>query len=412
MRLFLSMVQQFIVLIIVSLIVCAVTDSERYDAKSKTRTKQTITIGSAMEVVEDGKKCTAKDLGQYTADMYQYLLGGEGISPEKPTEFFSSSNIVAKAIIGFSNIKIGYRMARFFENYYSSGFLTGLLCCLLGIGMPFSWLRENSLSDAIEDRVISKDWVYVRGGQVVGRPGENLGCFLTLLLWAVEFLFASVWGVLILFIFILGLLLLAISFLLRSVLFWIKELIYYLKRKARSKNTDTPSYSLLAEGKYFKVANDSNSDEALYFNRYYNALIAERIMNLDSKGEDFSLEDAEKYITYGGDEKMFYHFMYSRFLHTLFIKLSKKHTLDKMMKKHDSGSYNAIVDNGRYRVVLNDADICVYLQKEINLFLLYFLLKKDSKKEDYESIDWIRFNQIGDEEKKALDQFIIGIDVR
>lgn len=356
----------------------------RYDVYRENGTEQTVTIASALDIVEDGEIAAEEDIAGFAK-----------------TVFLKTGIVAPETLLNFYNKEISYRTAKLIPYCMLGAIVGGFICFAAGIGLPFRWRRHTALMDKFDeicsvdkdsprhyDRYLN-DWV---------RDGEMLSRFL----WGtVSFLLlfvAGIWGGLLPLIIVLNVVIAIAAIIIRLVKFVILNIREKEQRKKREKQTEKKTCTLVVDGSYFRVEQDQNKDVGLYLRQYWNAVIAKRIMVLELKGRGgaFSGDDAKNYILYGNEEV---HDRYEFNRHWQKIKTCFDKERRIKEKQIEQGEYRPVfpVTDGQdvHSLALFLGDSCmdgttVTIQNEKNFSLLCAVLQFDKRGETFEMGDWDR----------------------
>ena len=354
-----------------------------YEAYQQEHPNQTITIGNAMGFVDDGEIADS-------ASLTKSIFG------EK------SQIIVPNIVIDLLNIQLGYQMTKFFLLYVLIGAISGLLCLILGIGQPFAWLRGFDLLEKIDDKFIDRNYVYrSRYDGSESYVGEKRAMIVWFILLIPILLVTALYGAFIIPIILFDIAVFILIVLAKTVSFVSSYPISAISLKLKQRDGKPIEYLKRVKSGVFIIENCQEPDEVMYFNEYWNAVVAERIMKCDLKGETFRSKDAEETIVYG-DEKMHSRFELKKLLNELFSFFNKKkrEALIETERAMQGGNYHSEYSDGYYSICLSHktqegeyagysySHGCIKVKNATNALFMLIILLKDKENKVFESSDW------------------------
>lgn len=158
------------------------------------------------------------------------------------------------------------------------------------------------------------------------------------------------------------------------------------------------------------VAGDKDSNHLLYFKEYYNAVIAERILERDQENRMYNYDDAVDTIQYGNHELYKKHLIRAttQQLKNVLSKRARKAAcqIDKDVDKCDY-TFAKIVSNifeTKFIIKSNNNDYYTIYNNPDNFLLMRQLLSCDSKGEQFDTDDWNAWAKRSVDDKVAFLQ--------
>lgn len=121
---------QFVILVVALVIVTFAIpkiagNDDRYDKYITENSKQTVTVGSAFGVVKDGEKASYIDIDNSLKNI------------------FSKVTPLQKPVNKILNRQISFKQAKYFEYYWLTALISGVLCWIFAAGFPFRIGRKG-----------------------------------------------------------------------------------------------------------------------------------------------------------------------------------------------------------------------------------------------------------------------------
>lgn len=121
---------QFVILVIALVIVTFAIpkiagNDDRYDKYIAENSKQIVTVGSAFGVVKDGEKASYTDIDNSLKNI------------------FSKVTPLQKPVNKILNRQISFKQAKYFEYYWLTALISGVLCWIFAAGFPFRIGRKG-----------------------------------------------------------------------------------------------------------------------------------------------------------------------------------------------------------------------------------------------------------------------------
>lgn len=175
---------QFVILVVALIIVTFAIpkiagNDDRYDKYIAENSKQAVTVGSAFGVVKDGEKASYTDIDNSLKNI------------------FSKVTPLQKPVNKILNRQISFKQAKYFEYYWLTALISGVLCWIFAAGFPFRIGRKgfnvfgsvyNNFSKVVllEDEMTREEYE-VDLGMTIWGP-------LWIILIALRATFAITWG--------------------------------------------------------------------------------------------------------------------------------------------------------------------------------------------------------------------------
>lgn len=339
-----------------------------------------ITVSSAIGAVPDGTKMspeeTAKVVGQY--------IFGKNSQKEIPLP-------IAKLLC----IEIGEFTAKVIRLYPFINFIAALLCLIFGIGLPCSLYRHHDPAGVLDEFFVNKNFIYVNDkGQMTGYVGEDRSETVQFILAVLMLIISCIWTIFLpLFIvanFIIGIVM-AIFRILRIVF---SDSAAKAERKHAAGKSGKDTYRIIVDNGLFMVAGDKHPNRALYFRQYWNAVIAQRVMERDGQIQPFNPTDARETIQYG-DEAKHKRYETSRRMNKarLLTSPSAKSAAARLEKDIESMNYTySRVRRGshicEYIIMFNNSDKYMLFRIPLNCSLINAVMCRDANGEDFGVSEW------------------------
>ena len=121
---------QFVILVVALVIVTFAIpkiagNDDRYDKYIAENSKQAVTVGSAFGVVKDGEKASYTDIDNSLKNI------------------FSKVTPLQKPVNKVLNKQISFKQAKYFEYYWLTALISGVLCWIFAAGFPFRIGRKG-----------------------------------------------------------------------------------------------------------------------------------------------------------------------------------------------------------------------------------------------------------------------------
>lgn len=380
---------QFVILVIALVIVTFAIpkiagNDDRYDKYIAENSKQTVTVGSAFGVVKDGEKASYTDIDNSLKNI------------------FSKVTPLQKPVNKILNRQISFKQAKYFEYYWLTALISGVLCWIFAAGFPFRIGRKgfnvfgsvyNNFSKVVllEDEMTREEYE-VDLGMTIWGP-------LWIILIALRATFAITWGFILPFVIAANLAIGVIRIVGNVIIVSVRGAAATAKRHSLSQKLDKTTFSIYPEGGYFRVEQDQDNGQGVYVKNYWNAVAAKALFESEAGNKSFSKEDSEENILRGDiKEKKFYetYRLLSR-IKGLFnndIK-SKKAIITASLKNKEGGyEYRFIADSELYHVYMVGDEKAENLSHkdlkiDFNAAMLLDLLDFDRKGQRYDHNDFL-----------------------
>lgn len=345
-----------------------------YDKYQQINSTQVVRLANAMGINEDGEIIDSAGLAQFTNKLLKI----------PPIEY-------PNWLVDIFNIQIGYTEAKFIYSYPFIGALSGLLCLIFGIGKPFAWFRGFDLCKACDDIFVNKNFVYVDGyGREHGYVGEGRSAMAWLGMVILMLICSQIYGALLLLIIAIDIIFGIISIVISIVLHNVNN-----KIDKVNQNTDNLKYFKSTENGFYIVRNNHDASETMYFKRYWNSVIVERLMECDLAGRSFQSSDAEETIKYG-DEKVHSRYEMNAISQGFATVLNKEKATrtEELRIALNHGVYVTNHNYDGYRISLKYPNTTgteygyLIMHNPNNALMMMSIFTRDAKEEDFGVSDW------------------------
>lgn len=353
-----------------------------------------ITVSSAAGIVPDGTVISPEE----TAVEISRFIFGQNSQKEIPLP-------IAKLFC----IEIGEFTAKVIRMYPFVTFFAGLLCLIFGIGIPCSLYRHHDPAGAIDEALINKNFVYVNeDGQMTGYVGEDRADAVNFILSVLMLGVSCIWSFFLpLFIvanFVIGI----IMAVLRLLGITMSDSAAKSERKQAAGKSGKDTYRIITDSGLFMVAGDKHPNRVLYFNQYWNAVIAQRIMECDGNIQPFTPKDAEETILYG-DESEHKRYETSRRMNRSRLLTSPSARAAAARLESDIKSMNYTYSRVRrgshiceYIIMFNNSDKYMLFRIPLNCSLMYAVMCQDASGEDFDVREWNIWARTSEDDKLAF----------
>lgn len=245
---------QFVILVVALIIVTFAIpkiagNDDRYDKYIAENSKQTVTVGSAFGVVKDGEKASYTDIDNSLKNI------------------FSKVTPLQKPVNKVLNRQISFKQAKYFEYYWLTALISGVLCWIFAAGFPFRIGRKgfnvfgsvyNNFSKVVllEDEMTREEYE-VDLGMTIWGP-------LWIILIALRATFAITWGFILPFVIAANLAIGIIRIVGNVIIVSIRGAAATAKRHSLSQKLDKTTFSIYPEGGYFRVEQDQDNGQGVY----------------------------------------------------------------------------------------------------------------------------------------------------
>ncbi len=280
---------QFVILVIALVIVTFAIpkiagNDDRYDKYIAENSKQIVTVGSAFGVVKDGEKASYTDIDNSLKNI------------------FSKVTPLQKPVNKILNRQISFKQAKYFEYYWLTALISGVLCWIFAAGFPFRIGRKgfnvfgsvyNNFSKVVllEDEMTREEYE-VDLGMTIWGP-------LWIILIALRATFAITWGFILPFVIAANLAIGIIRIVGNVIIVSVRGAAATAKRHSLSQKLDKTTFSIYPEGGYFRVEQDQDNGQGVYVKNYWNAVAAKALFESEAGNKSFSKEDSEENILRG-----------------------------------------------------------------------------------------------------------------
>lgn len=231
---------QFVILVVALVIVTFAIpkiagNDDRYDKYIAENSKQTVTVGSAFGVVKDGEKASYTDIDNSLKNI------------------FSKVTPLQKPVNKILNRQISFKQAKYFEYYWLTALISGVLCWIFAAGFPFRIGRKgfnvfgsvyNNFSKVVllEDEMTREEYE-VDLGMTIWGP-------LWIILIALRATFAVTWGFILPFVIAANLAIGIIRIVGNVIIVSVRGAAADAKRHSLSQKLDKTTFSIYPEGGY------------------------------------------------------------------------------------------------------------------------------------------------------------------
>lgn len=357
-----------------------------YSGFRKENPDTVITVASAMGVVDNGEEFIASD----------------------------SQDAVPKIIVDFMNREISVFKANVISLYPIISFVSAIVCYIFGIGWPIAKFRKFSVWDLYDDKIHNYTQWYAKEENGYGHwetvdIGDVGGCITAILAFFLKLYVTFFWGIML------------PIFIPMNIVWGTICLIFQLigialfgnapskKRRLGKGEKRKENYNIFVEYCHFVVGGDMHKKRRVYFNKYENAVIVQRILQCEEKGVEFAYEDAKATIQVINPE-LDLKYALKAFIQSLTTKLSKKKKrirnsiyTDIRHKNYFCGT--TICDNERkyiFKYKNNDNYILFDLKREINMNLMMAVMSCDANEEEFDVAQWNKWADANSQEKRSL----------
>lgn len=365
-----------------------------YDNYAEQYPDRVITISNALGYVPDGTVLTPEETA---AEVGKHFFGQE------------SGKRIPVLLAKFYCIEISPKTARVLEFYPLIVFVESILCLIFGITLPCSLYRHLDPAKAINGFFIRENLVYTDDyGRDYGHVGETragiVRFLLFLLMLFITNIVCSFLPLIIVVNFVIGIVM--------AILYLVgvrtSSAIDKAKVKSSAGKSGKETYRIIPEHGLFMVTGDIHPNRSLYFNEYWNAVIAQRILELDEDYVPYLSQDAVDTITYG-DENVHKKYEVNRVFDIIKQILSKKERdtafdLEKAVKNRNYvfSRVQRGPDIREYIIMMPDSDKYMLFRLLHNCSIMEAVMTADAKKEVFDMIAWNGWERMTFNERNAL----------
>jgi len=367
-----------------------------FDNYSELYPDKAITVGNAMGYFTEGTTPTP--------DEASVILGQRFFGEDSGKKFPAP---IAKLFC----TEISENIAKVLELYYFIVFIESILCLIFGITLPCSLYRHIDPAKSINNFFINENLVYEdKYGMTYGHVGETRAGIVKVLLLLLMLFVSNIWcSFMPLFIivnFIVGIIMLIC----RIVGVKAADSTSKTKIKHAEGTSGSEVYRIIVDNGLFMVTGDKHPNRGIYFRKYWNAVAARRIMELDERVMTFRNEDVDDAIKYG-DENLRKSYDMNCAINNivLFFKPSAGKKAAQIKKEVKNKSYTfARVRRGttlyEYMIISKCSGKYLLIRVPSNCSLMHAVLDCDAKGEVFEMLAWNRWDRLCDSDKlKVLD---------
>lgn len=350
-----------------------------------------ITVSSAIGAVPDGTILTPEEASEKVG---KYIFGKKSdIKIPMP---------IAKLLC----VEIGEFPAKVIRLYLFIDLVAGLLCLIFGIGLPCSLYRHLDPAAAIDDALINRNFVYVNEeGKSMGYVGQDRADTVNLILAFLMLGVSCVWCLFLPLFILTNLAAGIIMALLRLLGITMSDSAAKTERKLAAGKSGKDTYRIIADSGLFMVAGDKHPNRTLYFRQYWNAVIAQRIMERDGEIKPFTPDDARDTIQYG-DENEHERFETSRRINRSKLLTSPSAKAAAARLENDVKTMNYTYSRVRrgshiceYIVMFNNSDKYMLFRIPLNASLMNTVMRYDAADEVFDVREWNVWARSSEESK-------------
>ena len=392
-----SAILETIVLVVSTLIILLGTAIFKYESPylnySETHPDSTITLGEVLGYVSE-ETDTPKEAA---AEAAKKIFG-------KNTE-----KVLPLAVGKILCIEVGERTASVLEFYTFIVFLESIICLIFGITLPCSLYRHLDPAKAIDNAFVNKNYVYVDNlGHTKGYVGETRAWLVKILLLFLMLFVANVWCTFLPIFIVINFAVGLVMAILRIVGITTSNAAAKAKMKLAAGKDTACKYRVVVENDLFSVAGDVYPNRSLYFKKYWNAVVAQRILECDRDGRLYTNDDALNTITYG-DENVHKQYKTIRRINKiklLFSSASRKNA-KKFKNEVTTMDYTfTFVDRagarGEYIILSKCSNKYMLFRDAMNCSLAMDLLKYDSENKEFDMIAWGSWERLIESDKQKF----------
>ena len=343
-----------------------------------------------------------------------YVPDGTVLTPEETAvevgqKLFPNHNVrlplpIAKLLCK----EISESMAKVLELNPFIVFLESILCLIFGIGLPCSLYRHIDPAKSIDNFFVNKNYVYEdETGVEHGYVGETRAGIVKILLLLLMLLIANIWCFFIPLFIIVNFIVGIVMAVLRIVGIKASDANAKAEISSAAGKSGKDTYRIIVDNGMFMVSGDVHPNRGLYFNQYWNAVIARRIMECDRDGRTYSDDDARDTITYG-DEDLRKRFETNRRMNRAKIKsaAAKKiaaeteNEVNNMSYTFSNVSRGAV--KGEFIIMSNCSDKYMMFRIAANCSFMLYLMSYDAKDRQFDAIEWSRWERMDFYARQAL----------
>lgn len=353
-----------------------------------------ITVSSAIGAVPDGTILTPEEAAEKVG---HYIFGKK------------SDKKIPMPIAKLLCIEVGEFTAKVIRMYLFVDLIAGLLCLIFGIGLPCSLYRHLDPASAIDDALINKNFVYVNEeGRRMGYVGEDRADTVNFILAVLMLVVSCIWSFFLPLFIITNLAAGIVMALLRILGITMSDSAAKTERKLAAGKSGKDTYRIIADSGLFMVAGDKHPNRTLYFQQYWNAVIAQRIMERDGQIKPFTPDDARETIQYG-DENEHERYETSRRINRSKLLTSPSARAAAARLENDIKSMNYTYSRVRrgshiceYIVMFNNSDKYMLFRIPLNASLMNAVMRHDAVGEDFDVREWNIWARTSEESKLAF----------
>ncbi|MBR6696296.1 MAG: hypothetical protein IKL70_07795 [Oscillospiraceae bacterium] len=319
----------------------------------------------------------------------------EEMSQEEAFDLLDAYTAQVKA--DFMNREISVFKANVISLYPIITFVSGIICYIGKIGWPIRKLNgldtsyHIEMSEEYERR--AREFSYGSVGYNSNMATSGIIFLSPLIKIAVGVCISLIWGVMLPVLIPINIVLGIISLIFKLICSGFFTNDTKIKRNLKRNKSGKEHYSILLECGYFAVTGNIHKEHRVYFCRYGNAVIAQRILECEEEGRQFGKEDARITINII-NEKEYIRYLIKSFMQFLTNKLSKKKQKKESEIYTDIRNKNYFFsatthdDQKRYIMKYKNNDNHVLFKHQLNMKLMMRIMYYDSNDKNFETDDW------------------------
>lgn len=367
-----------------------------FDNYSELYPDRAITVGNAMGYFPEGTAPTPDEASE--------ILGQRFFGEDSGKKF-------PAPIAKFFCIEVSENTAKVLELYYFIVFIESILCLIFGITLPCSLYRHIDPAKSINNFFVNKNLVYEdEYGATYGHVGETRAGIVKVLLLLLMLFVANIWCTFMPLFIIVNFIVGIVMLICRIVGVKAADSTSKAKIKQASGTSGSEVYRIIVDNGLFMVTGDKHPNRGIYFRKYWNAVVARRIMELDERVMTFRNEDVDDAIKYG-DENLRKSYDMNCAINNilLFFKPSAGKKAARIKNEVKNKSYTfARVRRGttlyEYMIISKCSGKYLLIRVPSNCSLMHAVLDCDAKGEVFEMLAWNRWDRLCDSDKlKVLD---------
>lgn len=353
-----------------------------------------ITVSSAIGAVPDGTIMTPEEAAE---EVSQYIFGKK------------SQKKIPLPIAKLLCTEIGEFTAKVIRLYPFVNFVAGLLCLIFGIGLPCSLYRHLDPARAIDDALINKNFVYVNEeGKSMGYVGADRADTVNFILAVLMLGISCIWSFFLPLFIVMNLVIGIAMGILRLLGISMSDSAAKSERKKAAGKPGRDTYRIITDSGLFMVAGDKHPNRVLYFRQYWNAVIAQRIMERDGQIQPFTPNDAQDTIQYG-DEDEHARYETSRRINRSRLMTSPSAKAAAARLENDIKTMNYTYSRVRrgshiceYIIMFNNSDKYMLFRIPLNCSLMNAVMCRDAAGEVFDVPEWNVWARTSEEGKLAF----------